>query len=153
MPTLKDTRQCELIRDRYVVLLRQGHPLASKQLQGTRLLNAMRQLDFVGVRTHADTLRILQVLRMSDRLRLVTDHFTVLPSIVRSTDMAAIMPSVIASTFEGGYSIIEPVLPMQHFSVSLHWSRRFEDDPGNIWFRTLATRLFPDGAAPLKSDR
>jgi DNA-binding transcriptional LysR family regulator len=139
---VKDTRRVQLIRDHYVVLLRQGHPQAAQRRTGKALLAAMRELDFVGVRSHADTLRILQRLGVEDRLRLVTDHFTVLPSIVRSTDLAAIMPGVIARGFDRGFTILEPDLPLREFTVSLHWSRRFEVDPGNQWLCDLAMRLF-----------
>ncbi len=142
LPTVKDTRRVQLIRDHYVVLLRQGHPQAAQRRTGKALLAAMRELDFVGVRSHADTLRILQRLGVEDRLRLVTDHFTVLPSIVRSTDLAAIMPGVIARGFDRGFTILEPDLPLREFTVSLHWSRRFEVDPGNQWLCELAMQLF-----------
>ncbi|MGA0569759.1 LysR family transcriptional regulator [Variovorax sp. VNK109] len=142
LPTVKDTRRTELIRDNYVVLLREGHPLSAERRKGKALLAALKQLDFVGVRTHADTLRILQLLKLQDRLRLVTDHFTVLPAIVRATDLAAIMPGVIARGFDDGYALLEPDLPLRDFVVSLHWSRRFEIDPGNRWLRDLTVRLF-----------
>ena len=96
------------------------------------------------MRTHADTLRILQLLKLEDRLRLTTEHFMVLPSIVRATDLAVVMPRNIAQGFaaEGGYAIVEPPLPLRDFTVSLHWSRRFEADPGNAWLRGLVGELF-----------
>jgi DNA-binding transcriptional LysR family regulator len=75
-------------------------------------------------------------------VRLVTEHFMALESIVRATDLAAIMPRNIAQTFQGSYAIVEPELPLRDFSVSLHWSRRFEADPGNRWLRQLIEELF-----------
>ena len=51
------------------------------------------------MRTHADTLRILQLLHLEDRLRLTTEHFMVLPAIVRATDLAVVMPRNIARGF------------------------------------------------------
>jgi len=66
----------------------------------------------------------------------------VLPSIVKATDLAAIMPRNIARGFGAGYAIVEPDVPLRDFTVSLHWSRRFEDDPGNRWLRGLAGELF-----------
>jgi DNA-binding transcriptional LysR family regulator len=68
----------------------------------------------------------------------------VLPAIVRSTDLAVVMPRNIARGFaqEGGYAIIEPAFPLRDFDVSLHWSRRFEDDPANRWLRQVICGLF-----------
>jgi DNA-binding transcriptional LysR family regulator len=84
-------------------------------------------------------LRILQMSHLQDRLRLTTEHFMVLPSIVRATDLAVIMPRNIARWFarDGGYAIVEPEFRLRDFTVSLHWSKRFEAEPGNQWLRQL----------------
>ena len=44
----------------------------------------------------------------------------------------------------GGYAIAEPDMPARDFTVSLHWSRRFETDPGNVWLRQRLLALFAD---------
>jgi DNA-binding transcriptional LysR family regulator len=142
LPAVKDTRRTQLLKDRYIVLLRRGHPFARKRVTGKALLAALRGLEFVAVRSHADTLRIIELLSLQERVRLVTEHFMALESIVRATDLAAIMPRNIAQTFQGSYAIVEPDFPLRDFSVSLHWSRRFEADPGNRWLRQLIEELF-----------
>ena len=142
LPTVKDTQQVQLLKDRYVVLLRKGHPFARKRRTGKALLEALRELEFVAVRSHADTLRIVQALKLEERLRLVTEHFMVLPSIVQGTDLAAVMPRNIAQGFEGAYAIVEPDFPLRDFAVSLHWSKRFEGDAGSRWLRKLVEQLF-----------
>ncbi len=144
LPQVRDTQRLELLRDRYIVLLRAGHPFTRRKRSGAALLQALRELEFVNVRTHEDTLRILQRLKVEDRLRLTTEHFMVLPAIVRATDLAVVMPRNIAQGFaaEGGYAIVEPPVAGRDFTVSLHWSRRFEADPGNAWLRGLIGELF-----------
>jgi DNA-binding transcriptional LysR family regulator len=142
LPMVKETQRVKLLEDRYVVLLRGGHPFTRKRRRGAALLEALRELEFVAVRSHADTLRIVQQMRLEDRLRLVTEHFLVLPSIVLATDLAAIMPRNIARGFSGGHAIVEPQFPQRDFVVSLHWSRRFEADAGNRWLRGLIEELF-----------
>ncbi|MDB5858648.1 MAG: transcriptional regulator, LysR family-like protein [Ramlibacter sp.] len=142
LPMVKETQRLQLLKDRYVVLLREGHPFTRKRRSGKALLEALRELEFVGVRSHSDTLRIVGQLRLESRLRLVTEHFLVLPAIVKATDLAAVMPRNIARGFEGGYAIVEPDFPQRDFVVSLHWSRRFESDPGNRWLRGLIAQLF-----------
>jgi DNA-binding transcriptional LysR family regulator len=142
LPALKEMRHARLLDDRYVVLLRAGHPFTRRRRSGAALLAALRELEFVAVRSHADTLRIVQQMQLEDRLRLVTEHFLVLPSIVMATDLAAIMPRNIAHGFEGGCAIVEPAFPQRDFTVSLHWSRRFDADPGNRWLRALIEEIF-----------
>ena len=142
LPMVKETQRLQLLKDRYVVLLRRGHPFTRRKLAGRELLAALHELEFVAVRSHADTLRILQQLDLQDNVRLVTEHFMVLTSIVRETDLAAVMPRNIARGFEGGYAVVEPDFPQREFTVALHWSRRFESDPGNRWLRGRIEALF-----------
>lgn len=148
LPSVKDTQRVQLLRDRYIVLLREGHPFAAqvrrRRRSGQALLDDLQQLDFVAGRTHSDTLRILQLLKLEDRIRLTTEHFMVLPAIVRATDLAVVMPRNIAQGFaaEGGYTLIEPPFPLRDFTVSLHWSKRFETDPGNRWLHQELAQLF-----------
>lgn len=151
LPTVKDTQRQQLLTDRYIVLLREAHPFArafdGRQQEPEALLASLHELDFVAVRSHSDTLRILQLLKLQSRLRLTTEHFMVLPAIVRATDLAVVMPCNIARGFmeQGGYAIVQPPFPLQNFSVALHWSRRFESDPGNRWLRQTLVRIFAEG--------
>jgi len=142
LPTVKDTQQLRLLDDRYVLLLRRGHPFLARRRTGRTLLAALSELEFVAVRTHADTRRILQLLQLEDRLRLVTEHFLVLPSIVQESDLAALVPRNIARGFGSDCVILEPAFPVRDFTVSLHWSRRFEPDPAHRWLRELVVRTF-----------
>jgi DNA-binding transcriptional LysR family regulator len=142
LPGVRETQRVKLLDDRYVVLLRAGHPFVRKRRTGAALLEALRELEFVAVRTHSATFGILQQMQLEDRVRLVTEHFLALPAIVRSTDLVAVMPRNIAQGFEGAYAIVEPAFPERAFVVSLHWSKRFEADPGNRWLRELVVELF-----------
>ncbi|MBC7600049.1 MAG: LysR family transcriptional regulator [Polaromonas sp.] len=144
LPTVKDTQRVQLLKDRYIVLLREGHKLVKKRRTRQALLAVLGQLELVAVRTHSDTLRILELLQLEDRLRLTTEHFMVLPSIVKATDLAVVMPRNIAQIFaaDGGYAIIEPPFPLRDFTVSLHWSKRFEADPANRWLLGVIEELF-----------
>ncbi|MDP3137802.1 MAG: LysR family transcriptional regulator [Burkholderiaceae bacterium] len=144
LPMVKETQRVQLLKDKYIVLVRKGHPFTRRRSTGKALLQDLQKLEFVAVRTHADTLRILQLLQLEERLRLTTEHFMVLPAIVKETDLAVIMPLNIAQGFaqEGGYDIVEPAFPLRDFVVSLHWSRRFETDPGNQWMRAAIVETF-----------
>ena len=46
-----------------------------------------------------------------------------------------------ASARAGGYVIVEPGFPLRDFTVSLHWSRRFDADPGNRWLRGVIAEV------------
>jgi DNA-binding transcriptional LysR family regulator len=137
LPSVQGTKRIELLRDRYAVLVRAGHPL----LRGTRLAD-LKKLEVVAVRSHAETLRIVQHLGLTQRL--VSAHFLALPAIVRDTDLGVVMPRAIANGFAaaGGFAIVEAGLPRSAFTVSLHWSERLENDPAQRWMRGLLIELF-----------
>ena len=151
LPSVRDTERAELLRDRYIVLVRAGHPLLPdrRAARPTDWEELLRALELVAVRTHSDTLRILELLQLQDRLRLTTHHFLVLPAIVRATDLGVVMPRNIALGFaeHGGYAVIEPPLPLAEFAVSLHWSRRHAQDPARAWLRSFIVSLFAQGVA------
>lgn len=144
LPSVHDTERVELLHDCYVVLLRSGHPVFGNKPTRAIGIKQLAKLEYVAVRSHAETLRILELLRLEDRLRLTASHFLALPAIVRSTDLGAVMPKEIAQGFAagGGYTLVEPRLPLRNFTVSLHWSRRFDADPALVWMRELLAGLF-----------
>lgn len=144
LPTVTGTEHIALLPERYVVMLREGHPSASPLSDGAFDLADLCTLAFVVVRSHSDTLRILDMLGLQDRIKLFASNFLALPAIVRGTDLAVIMPSQIATQFNagGGYIVVDPQLPLRDFTVSLHWSRRQHSDPSHLWLRQLIGGIF-----------
>ena len=143
LPSLREVRSERLFSDRYIVLLRRGHPL----LAGCRRaigLDELRRLDFAAVRTHAYTREVLRSIDLEERIRVTTEHFMCLPRVLSQSDLAVIMPRNIALAFTPTreLDVIEVALPMREFDVSIHWSRRHDADPANRWLRTLALALF-----------
>ena len=144
LPTVTETRRERLLDDRYVLLLRAGHPLVKSSRGRPPSMAELRRVELVAARSHSDTLRILKMLKLEGQLRMTTTHYLVLPAVVRATDLGVVMPRNIAREFnaDGGYAILEPRFPLRDFTVSLHWSRRFEADPGNRWLRQTLVDLF-----------
>lgn len=144
LPNVVGTEQFTLMSDRYVLMLRNGHPAVAALTHGESDPAALLELAFVAVRSHSDTLRILEILGLTDRIKLYASNFLALPAIVRATDLAVIMPSQIAPEFNsgGGFVIVAPALPLRDFTVSLHWSRRQHTDPSHLWMRQLIRGIF-----------
>lgn len=157
LPGSQDTAKVDLLTDRYLLLLRAHHPKAQEARKGSLKLEQLADLHYLAVRSHTDTLRILQMLRLEHRVRLTTSSFLALPAIVRSTDLGVLMPREIALGFEptDHFCLLEPQLPLRDFTVSLHWSRRHEHHPMHKWLKALVVNLFQDmpPATPLAPDR
>lgn len=124
--------------------MRAEHPLADAVGRRSLSVDHLRRLDLVSVQSHVQTLRILHSLNLESRIRLVTSTFLALPAIVRSTDLAVLMPQAIATGFEPdrSFRVVEARLPAGDFTVALHWSRRHEHVPMLRWARDLLVRLF-----------
>jgi DNA-binding transcriptional LysR family regulator len=140
LPGVEHTCQQRLFMERYVVLARADHPLLHERPSRRNLA----QLDYVVVRQHTETARLLDAMQLQNRIRLSTPHFMVIPAIVSETDLAVLLPMRIAKKFAkaGRFRVAQPRWGLPDFGVDLHWSARAENDPANKWLRELAIGLF-----------
>ena len=140
LPGVEHTEQQQLFLERYVVLARADHPL----LTARPSQKVLAGLDYVVVRHHTETARVLDRMELADKIRLSIPHFMVIPAIVGATDLAVVLPLRIAAKFArgGGFRIARPRWPLDDFAIALHWSRRSEGDPASRWLRSIAVELF-----------
>ena len=141
-PELSGTEQARLLDERYVVLVRRGHPLAGE----IRTRASLQKLDYILVKSHAEPAKALHKLGLDARIRLALPHFNVIPAIVAATDLAVIVPSRPAAHYAkiGSLVTLEPDIGLPAFTVSLHWYWRVHNDPGNRWLRERVTSLFQE---------
>ena len=151
LPTLAGTESAPLLQERYVLLLRQGHPLAGRLGQRA----ALQKLDFVLVASHAEPARALHLLGLQPRIRLTLPHFMVVPPILAATDLALILPQRPAERFAAlhGLQVADADLGLPPFTVAMHWTWRSAHDPGHRWLRgqAAAMRFAPIGPAAAKA--
>jgi len=139
IPSL-DVERVALWRERYVVVMRRGHPLARLRPS----VAALARLEYILVRAHPATTRALHELGLADRIRLSIPHFMVLPRILAETDLAVVMPPRLYAVFAqmGRYTMWKLRAGMPTFDVSVHWAARFAGDPGVAWLRDRIVTLF-----------
>lgn len=142
LPGLVGTESAPLLQERYVVLLRRGHP-AGRALRDLPPMQALEALDFILVASHAEPARALHLLGLQSRIRLTLPHFTVVPPILAATDLAVIMPLRPALRFaeHHGLQVLEPDLGLPPFTVAMHWTWRQAQDPGHRWLRGCALAM------------
>jgi DNA-binding transcriptional LysR family regulator len=146
LPGVDGTERQPLLDERYVALLRADHPLADAA--ATR--DGLHELDYVLVRQHTQTARLLQQLGLQDKVRLSIPHFMVIPGIIAETDLAVILPRRTALGFarRGRFRLVEPDLGQPGFTVALHWCRRYRNDPARRWLRELIIERFCEFPGP-----
>jgi DNA-binding transcriptional LysR family regulator len=141
-----------LYRDRFVTILRQGHPALSDWS-----LERFAALDHVLV-TILDDGRgamdnALGALGLSRRIALRLPHFFAAINIVAASDLVVTLPFTIAERFREEYrlAVIEPPLAYPPFEVIALWSEAVDHDPAGRFLRAIArdeARRIP-GAMPL----
>jgi len=151
LPALMGTENAPLLQERYVVLLRRGHPLA----KAVRDRAALDRLDFILVASHAEPARALHLLGLQARIRLTLPHFTVVPPILAATDLAVIVPWRPAQRFAARHDlqVVEPDIGLPPFTVAMHWTWRSAHDPGHRWLREQALAMRFDSPPPAPRGR
>jgi DNA-binding transcriptional LysR family regulator len=147
LPGVDGLEQQPLLHDRYVALVRAAHPLEG----AAPAADVLRRLDYIVVRQHTETVRLLQLLGLDDRVRLSIPHFMAISAILAETDLAVIVPQHTALGFVqrgAALRILELEPGQADFSVALHWSRRWRDDPALRWLRGLIIERYREFAGP-----
>jgi len=129
-----------LLRDPFVAVLRQGHPLAGGPLS----LEAYAAQQHVLVSPRGDTSgaidRILVDFGLRRRIALLVATYLALPAALASSDLIAAVPSRAARQIAGIAEIAILPLPVDlAVTVSMAWHRRAASEPAQAWFRSLLT--------------
>jgi DNA-binding transcriptional LysR family regulator len=142
-------RSEELFRDRFVCVLRRGHPLARRGLN----LESYCQLGHVLIAPRGSTRRgavddALEALGRARRVAITVPHFLVAPLIVTRSDHVLTLAERVARTLrpELDLVIVEPPLALPGFEIAMHWHVRHDADAGHVFLREALRRA----ARPLK---
>lgn len=144
LPEMHSTHSTTLVLDRYVVMLRKGHPALQPQTR-TSTQEWLLNLDYVAISSHSVPLEILRELSLEPRIRLTAAHFLAVPPIVRQTDLAVVIPLQIAQAMatDDSYVVLElPENTQRHFAVDLHWSNRWAHESAKQWLIASIRKLF-----------
>ena len=145
-------RQQLLFEERYVGMVRSGHPLIRDTLSLDTFLNTP-QLVYQptggghGLQESAVD-QAFAVAEVPRRVVVRVAHSMGMTSIVSNTDLLVIVPSRLAAACRELADVNILALPVEipKFQIKQHWHERFHHDPGNSWLRGLIAELFQDRA-------
>lgn len=135
-----------LYEERFVVVLRKGHPRVRKRLD----LDTWASLTHVFVAPRGTPGGVVDTVLASHhrarRVGLAVPHFLVAPHVVAGSDMVATLGARVAAAFTKllPLKVFEPPVPVPGFKVYLAWHARTHDDPAMKWLRALLLTLFRD---------
>ena len=138
----------ELFDERFVCVVRRGHPLASKRLTLTRYIAASHALISPAGKEGSQTDDALARMGVSRRVALTVPHFLVAPHIVAQSDLVLTLAARVANMLAAplGLVILEPPpeLRLDGFTMSAVWHERTHADPAQRWMREVIAEIAKD---------
>lgn len=135
----EDCVSVDVFNDRLVCMVRTGHPFAKSKL--TR--KSFGELLFFHARMSAPIHRLVEQWLVDGEARpriAVRGHFSAAPDVVRSSDLAAIMPEAIALGLysKREFRLLELPFELPPIEVKVHSHSRFSGDMGIKWLCDVA---------------
>jgi len=133
-----------LFRQPYVSMLRRNHPLTSAPVTLERFLAAEHLLVDTAESPYDRINQLLARAGVGASARFRVPHFTAVPYIVGASDLVVTVPQKLAERAAGPFGLewIIPPLELPALQTNIFWHRRFNQDPGNQWLRTLIAEVF-----------
>lgn len=131
-----------LFREKFLTLLREGHPAARRKLD----LDAFCAVSHLLVAprgtpgSYVDTK--LAALGRRRRVALIVPQFLVAPHVVAATELAWVGPERMVRGYAASLPVVARPVPFElgGFTLVAYWHEREHKDPAHRWFRgTLAT--------------
>ncbi|SJN14347.1 LysR-family transcriptional regulator [Halomonas citrativorans] len=138
--------QQRLFGQRYVCLMRQGHPLATGEFDVERFRTASHAVVVAQGTGHGIVEEQLTRAKITRPVRLTLPHFAAIPYIISNSDLIVTVTDKLAeATCERfGLTIREHPLAFPEIPINLFWHRRFHQDPGSRWLRGLMFTMFSE---------
>ncbi|OZI20472.1 hypothetical protein CAL26_23540 [Bordetella genomosp. 9] len=154
--------QQRLFGDHYVCLLRAGHPRIGQRLDiqqfaaesHVMIEPAGSRYSRVSPQSSTTTLieQYLEKQGLRRHVALRVPHFTVVPEIIETSDLLAVIPSTVARIMAPQRRIKILPLPLEtppSFEVKQFWHERSHQDDGTRWLRGVIAELFMEQRSPL----
>lgn len=136
-----------LYQEEYVCVARSHHPLAAASEMTLEKFCEQEHIlvstegRFMGVTDEA-----LAELSLTRRVGVSVNSFLVIPDILRSTDMIAVVPGRMVPV-DSDLAIIPLPLNVPGFTKSMAWHERTHRDPAHQWIRALCVEISQHSAA------
>lgn len=130
-----EVRTQALFRDRFIGVVRKGHPLGKARITprryaaGRHISVSRRGLDKGPID------RALATLGLERDIVTIVDSFSAALALARTTDLIASVPERSTGNLRAGMHSFPLPVPMPEFMVSLLWHPRLDADPAHRWLR------------------
>lgn len=137
-----------LFEERFVCILRKGHPAAASPLDLQQFLSLSHLLVSPENERFGVVDAALAKLGHKRRLALTLPQMYAAPALVAASDMiATVMEGVVAASGHAhDLLVLEPPLPLEPVPFLMSWHRRNDTHPAQRWLRGCVAAAFPPQA-------
>jgi DNA-binding transcriptional LysR family regulator len=135
--TSPELRTQALFRDRYIGVVRKGHPLSKSKITPARYA-AGRHIGVARDPSHDPTDEALAKLELKRKIAVsLVAGFSTAVALARTSDLIATVPERHTGNLRAGMHSFPLPVAVPEFTVSMLWHPRLDADPGHRWLRAL----------------
>ncbi len=131
-----------LFHEKFVCVMRRGHPLCDTRLTAERFAVARHVLVAPRGRPGGVVDDVLAARGLTRRTVVLVPSFLAVPHLLAETDLVATLAERVARAFADRLPlhVVPHPLKLPGFTISTIWHERADADPGHVWLRQTLTR-------------
>lgn len=150
--TAPELRTRALFRDRYVGVVREGHPLGKRRLTAARYAAAEHVVFSRQGHARGPIDETLASLGLEREIVVVVGGFSSALALARASDLIASVPARHTAGLRGGMVTFALPFAAPELTVSMLWHLRLDADPAHRWLRECLCEVI-ERAAPRRGPR
>ena len=143
-----ELRTQRLFGDRFVGVVREGHPAAAAEWNLARYAAGRHVAVSRRPQERGRVDAALDALGLQRSIACTVDGFASALALARTTDLIATVPERHTAGLRQGLRCFDLPLALPPFTVSLLWHPRMEADPAHRWLRSLVREVCGEPATP-----
>lgn len=135
--TAPELRTQALFQDRFVAVVRPGHPLCEGPLTAARYAAARHVLVSRRGQEHGPVDEALAALTLERAIATLVPGFATALALVRGSDLVATVPALHCASLHADLVTLPLPFTLPGITLALLWHPRLDADPAHRWLRTI----------------
>ncbi len=135
--TAPELRTQALFQDRFVAVVRPGHPLCEGPLTAARYAAARHVLVPRRGQEHGPVDEALAALKLERAIATLVPGFATALALVRGSDLVATVPALHCASLHADLVTLPLPFTLPGITLALLWHPRLDADPAHRWLRTV----------------
>lgn len=142
--TAPEVRTQALFRDRFIGVVRNGHPLSKGKITPARYANGRHILVSRRGLEEGPIDEALSSFKLEREIVTIVGGFSVALALARASDLIASVPERHTGNLRAGMHWFPLPLAMPEFTISMLWHPRLDADPAHRWLRGIVQAVCAD---------